>query len=55
MTFIEYLKTTDLTENLIQYVWLCIAMTEKNASALEVTCLSSNQLTYCYYVGITSC
>ena len=36
ITFLEYLKTTNLTENLIQYVTICIAMTEENASALEV-------------------
>ncbi len=37
MTFMEYLKKSDLTENLIQYVLLCIAMTEGNAPAVEVT------------------
>lgn len=36
LTFKEYLKTTDLTESLIGYVSMCIAMTEENASALEV-------------------
>lgn len=36
MTFLEYLRTTDLTENLIQYVLLCIAMTDGDTTALEV-------------------
>ncbi len=37
ITFAEYLKTTNLTENLIQYVSMCIAMTEEDVSALEVS------------------
>ena len=36
MTFIEFLRKSDLTENLIQYVLLCISMTEENAPALQV-------------------
>ncbi len=32
----EYLRNNELTENLIEYVSLCIAMTEGTAPALEV-------------------
>ena len=39
LTFMEYLQTTDLTENLMQYVAMCIAMREYSVSALEVSFL----------------
>lgn len=43
MTFIEYLRKSDLTEKLIQYVLLCIAMTDGCVPALEV------RNSVCYY------
>ena len=36
LTFEDYLRNHDLSENLVQYVLLCIAMTEGNVPALEV-------------------
>lgn len=37
VTFIEYLRTKDLTENLIHYILLCIAMRDGCVTALEVS------------------
>lgn len=50
MTFIEYLQKADLTESLIQYVLLCIAMTDGSATALEVNIIDHNHVSMILYI-----
>ena len=54
LTFGEYLRTTDLTEDLIHYVSMCIAMKGETVSALEVKCISSLIVLFSLSKGCTA-
>lgn len=54
MTWIDYLKKSDLTETLMRYVLHCISMTEGCVPALEVLLTFASSFMTCYicYCGI---